>query len=156
MQIELNENQKTEIVSRVIAALQTNSVAISDLTQVSTVSSGDYIEVSGGKRIAVSAIIDAVIAAIGGGGGGGGGSTITVDNELKSNSTNPVQNQVIYTALGGKVAKATSFTAGRLAKLTNEGGIEDSGYKITDLTQADYDDLSSKDDHTIYLIKATS
>lgn len=73
MQIELNENQMTEIVSRVIAALQTNSVAISDLTQVSRVSSSDYIEVSGGKRIAVSTIINAVIAAIGGGGGGGGG-----------------------------------------------------------------------------------
>ena len=33
----------------------------------------------------------------------GGGGTITVDDELSSNSTNPVQNKVINSALGNKL-----------------------------------------------------
>lgn len=38
-----------------------------------------------------------------GGGGSGGGSNITVDEELSSTSTNPVQNKAIYNALLNKV-----------------------------------------------------
>lgn len=36
--------------------------------------------------------------------GGGGGGSITVDTEMSSSSTNPVQNRVITTALSGKVS----------------------------------------------------
>lgn len=60
MNIELTENQIFEIVSRVITALQTNSRAIMELTLVTAVSSDDYIELSEGKRIAVSTIVDRV------------------------------------------------------------------------------------------------
>lgn len=37
-------------------------------------------------------------------GGGGGGGSITVDTEMSSSSTNPVQNRVITSALSGKVS----------------------------------------------------
>ena len=37
--------------------------------------------------------------------GGGGGSSVTVDTELSSTSTNPVQNKVIYEALDTKLGK---------------------------------------------------
>lgn len=40
----------------------------------------------------------------GGGGGGGGGGDITVDTELSSTSTNPVQNRVITAALALKAS----------------------------------------------------
>lgn len=60
MRIELTQDQIVEIVSRVIEALQTNSKAIKELTLVSEVSNDDYIEISEGKRIAVTAIVDSV------------------------------------------------------------------------------------------------
>lgn len=43
------------------------------------------------------------------GGGSGGGSNITVDEELSSTSTNPVQNKVIYNALLDKVGNEDIF-----------------------------------------------
>lgn len=60
MTIELTQDQLVEIVSRVLEALQTNSKAIRELTLVSEVSDDDYIEISEGKRIAVTSIVNSV------------------------------------------------------------------------------------------------
>lgn len=54
---------------------------------------------------------------------GGGGSSITVDSALSSTSTNPVQNKVIYSALGNKqdVAKLSLVGSGSTySKSTSE------------------------------------
>ena len=60
MRIELTENQLFEITSRVLTALHTNSRAIRELTLVSAVNNDDYIELSEGKRMAVSTIVSKV------------------------------------------------------------------------------------------------
>lgn len=54
------------------------------------------------------------------------GSTITVDSAISSSSTNPVQNAVIYQQFGG--------------------------LKLQQITQSDYDALSTKDASTLYVI----
>lgn len=42
----------------------------------------------------------------------GGGGSITVDSALSGSSENPVQNKVIYTALGGKIDLPSSPSSG--------------------------------------------
>ena len=131
MKIELTQEQLTLVVSSVLQSLRTNSKAISELTLVSTVSSGDYIELSEGKRIAVSTIVDEIIDNIGGGGGGGGGST------------------------EGKADKVSGATNGHLAGLNSSGNLTDSGIAIVTCTQSQYD-LSTKDSNTLYFIQEAS
>lgn len=46
--------------------------------------------------------------------GSGGGSTITVDSDLSSTSTNPVQNKVIKSALDGKLSTSGGTLTGNL------------------------------------------
>ena len=72
----------------------------------------------------------------------GGGGSVTVDTELDSGSTNPVQNKVIY----NKIDEVEEVTAAGLNALND---------KITptvELTQAQYDALVDKDPNTYYII----
>lgn len=88
------------------------------------------------------------------------GSSITVDNALDALSTNPVENNVIYTALQAKAntsSLSTVATSGSYADLSNKPTIptktsdltNDSDFvESTDLatvaTSGSYSDLSSK------------
>ncbi len=67
MKIELTQAQLTQVVASVLQSLRTNSKSILELTLVSAVSSVDYIELSEGKRIAVSTIVNKVIEHFGDG-----------------------------------------------------------------------------------------
>jgi len=40
----------------------------------------------------------------------GGGSSVTVDSSITENGTNPVEGGAIYTALGDKADKSTTYT----------------------------------------------
>lgn len=63
----MTNEEKQEIVAAVLSAIRTNSVRITDLTEVQETNAGSYIEISGGKRISadnLKAIIqDTIIAA---------------------------------------------------------------------------------------------
>ena len=66
-----------------------------------------------------------------------GGGSVTVDDEMSSSSTNPVQNKVITAALGDKADKVTSATSGNFAGLDGNGNLTDSGKKAADFATAD-------------------
>lgn len=51
-----------------------------------------------------------------------------------------------------KIDKVEGATVGHLASFANGGGVEDSGYKIVTISSTDYDNLSTKDANTIYLV----
>lgn len=53
-----------EAVTRVLATLKTNGRTVNQLTAVTTFGSSDYIELNGGRRIAVDVLVDAVEAAV--------------------------------------------------------------------------------------------
>lgn len=62
----MTNEEKQEIVAAVLSAIRTNSVRITDLTEVQETNAGSYIEISGGKRISadnLKAIIQAAIIA---------------------------------------------------------------------------------------------
>ena len=63
----------------------------------------------------------------------GGGGSVTVDSQLSTTSTNPVQNGVITTALNSKVGSSTITS-------------------IVSLTEAAYTALATKDASTLYVI----
>ena len=63
----MTSTEKQEIIDAVIAGLRTNSVQITDLTEVSSAPSDAYIELSGGRRILVSNLVTAVVAQLEGG-----------------------------------------------------------------------------------------
>lgn len=73
-----------------------------------------------------------------------GGSSITVDTELDSGSTNPVQNKVIY----NKFDEVEEVTAAGLNAVNDKFG----GLKLVKLTQSEYDSLTTKDPSTLYVI----
>ena len=54
---------------------------------------------------------------------GGGGGSITVDSELSTSSTNPVQNKVITTTLNGKVDTTSVGSASGIAELDANGKV---------------------------------
>lgn len=62
-----------------------------------------------------------------------GGGSVTVDSQLSTTSTNPVQNSVITTALNGKVGSSTITS-------------------IVSLTESAYTALATKDASTLYVI----
>ena len=74
----------------------------------------------------------------------GGGGSVTVDTELDSGSTNPVQNKVIY----NKIDEVEQVTAAGLNALNDNFG----GLKLVKLSQAQYDALTIKDAGTLYII----
>ena len=74
----------------------------------------------------------------------GGGGSVTVDTELDSGSTNPVENRVIY----NKIDEVEQVTAAGLNALNDNFG----GLKLVKLTQAAYDALTIKDASTLYII----
>ena len=51
-----------------------------------------------------------------------GGSTVTVDSELSSTSTNPVQNKVVTSALAGKITAPTTAAVGQIIKVKSVDG----------------------------------
>ena len=63
----MTSTEKQEFIDAVIAGLRTNSVQITDLTEVSSAPSDAYIELSGGRRILVSNLVTAVVAQLEGG-----------------------------------------------------------------------------------------
>ena len=63
----MTSTEKQEIIDAVIAGLRTNSVQITDLTEVSSAPSDAYIELSGGRRVLVSNLVTAVVAQLEGG-----------------------------------------------------------------------------------------
>lgn len=67
-------------------------------------------------------IRDYLESQFGGGGGGGGGGDITVDSELSSTSTNPVQNRIITAALALKAAITDIPT--KVSDLINDSGFQ--------------------------------
>lgn len=85
-----------------------------------------------------NSILALLIAALkGSSGGGGGGGEITVDSALSGSSTNPVQNKVIHTALGGKADKVTEVTvsaAGAVTQALDAGKIYHFTGALTALT----------------------
>ena len=54
----MTENEKQEIVAEVLASLRTNGRTIMQLTPVTTMTSGDYIELNGGRRVEYSVLYD--------------------------------------------------------------------------------------------------
>lgn len=71
----------------------------------------------------MSLLHDLIVAEMSGGGGGGGGS-ITVDTELSTTSTNPVQNKAIAAALTGKVSVSQGAeNAGKFLIVGSDGNI---------------------------------
>lgn len=50
------------------------------------------------------------------------GSTVTVDSELSSTSTNPVQNKVVTAALAGKITAPTTAAVGQIIKVKSVDG----------------------------------
>ena len=70
------------------------------------------------------------------------GGSITVDTELNSGSTNPVQNKVIY----NKIDEVEEVTAAGL------NALNDKISPTVELTQAQYDALVDKDPNTFYVI----
>lgn len=96
------------------------------------------------------------------------GSGITVDSELSTTSTNPVQNKVITNALNNvhiDVDAALSTTSENPVQnkvITEEvnskptclstSGTKVYGQKIVQLTKAQYDAIASKDANTYYMI----
>lgn len=96
------------------------------------------------------------------------GSGITVDSELSTTSTNPVQNKVITNALNNvhiDVDAALSTTSENPVQnkviteevnskptCVNTSGTKVYGQKIVQLTKAQYDAIASKDANTYYMI----
>lgn len=104
--------------------------------------------------------------------GGSGGETITIDSELSTTSTNPVQNKAITNALNNK---ANLSDIPSLTGYATQTWVEEQGYlkeeqdklsagtgikiennvvsaKIWQGTKAEYNAITSKDSDTIYLI----
>lgn len=83
----------------------------------------------------------------GGGGGGGGGHSITVDDEMSSISTNPVQNRVITSTIDGLFYECTQAEYDALPSTKLTDGVlyfitdTDSNPQIVILTQAEYNAL---------------
>lgn len=69
-----------------------------------------------------------------GGGGGGGGGDITVDSELSTTSTNPVQNRIITAALALKAALTDIPT--KVSQLQNDSGFQTASQVQTAITAA--------------------
>ena len=63
----MTSTEKQEIIDAVIAGLRTNSLQITDLTEVSSAPADAYIELSGGRRVQVSNLVTAVVAQLEGG-----------------------------------------------------------------------------------------
>lgn len=59
----MTPEEKQEIVQAVIAALKTNGRTIMQLTPVTTMTSGDYIELNGGRRVEYSVLYDQLYSA---------------------------------------------------------------------------------------------
>lgn len=59
----MTENEKQEIVAEVLASLKTNGRTIMQLTPVTTMTSGDYIELNGGRRVEYSVLYDQLYSA---------------------------------------------------------------------------------------------
>lgn len=79
----------------------------------------------------------------------------SVDTTPTSGSNNLISSGGVYTALQGKATKVSGSVNGYLAGLDANGDLTSSGYKITTISQNDYDDLvdaQTIDANTIYLI----
>ena len=63
----MTSTEKQEIIDAVIAGLRSNSLQITDLTEVSSAPADAYIELSGGRRVQVSNLVTAVVAQLEGG-----------------------------------------------------------------------------------------
>lgn len=59
----MTENEKQEIVAEVLASLRTNGRTIMQLTPVTTMTGGDYIELNGGRRVEYSVLYDQLYSA---------------------------------------------------------------------------------------------
>lgn len=60
----MTETEKLQIVSLVLQALKTNSFTIEQLTAVKALSDDMYVEISGGRKILVQDLTDAISAYI--------------------------------------------------------------------------------------------
>lgn len=58
----MTEEEKQSIISEILSAIRTNSLTIDDLTQLETMPSDAYIEISGGRRISCKTLVQAVAA----------------------------------------------------------------------------------------------
>lgn len=76
-------------------------------------------------------------------GGGGSGSNITVDEELSSTSTNPVQNKVIYTALLDKVG-TDIFSGFDLRGATTKIAWRQGSQRVGSITASNYTGTAAK------------
>ena len=56
----MTEDEKQSIISEILSAIRTNSLTIEDLTQLETMPSDAYIEISGGRRISCEILKQAV------------------------------------------------------------------------------------------------
>lgn len=59
----MTENEKQEIVAEVLASLKTNGRTIMQLTPVTTMTSGDYFELNGGRRVEYSVLYNQLYSA---------------------------------------------------------------------------------------------
>jgi hypothetical protein len=60
--------------------------------------------------------------------------------------------QGVIPDVSGFASKVSNATNGHLAGLDANGNLTDSGFKITTITESDYEALATKDSNTIYLI----
>jgi hypothetical protein len=79
----------------------------------------------------------------------------SVDTTPTSGSSNLISSGGVYTALQGKATKVSGSVNGYLAGLNANGDLTSSVFKITTISQNNYDDLvdaQTVDANTIYLI----
>lgn len=60
----MTNEERQSIIDAVLSALRTNSVLITDLTEVGTIPEGSFIELSGGRRIGAYTLIQIIAAAV--------------------------------------------------------------------------------------------
>ena len=60
----MTSEEKQEIVQEVLSAIRTNSVQITDLTEVQEIPTGGFIEISGGRRISANIFLSLIQTAI--------------------------------------------------------------------------------------------
>lgn len=92
-----------EAVTRVLATLKTNGKTVNQLTAVNAVGASDYIELNGGRRVACSVLVDAVLEAV----------EATLDDMQKDIGSMAIQELLILTSASVATLKIkqAGFTA---------------------------------------------
>lgn len=111
----MTDDEKLEIVNRVISAIRTNAKTIPQLTSVLTASDTDYIELSGGKKISYKSLFEAISADVNNNLGDVSGSTFSSVSGVAFTEDSGIPKLSITTAeqvVSANVPIASSFKSG--------------------------------------------